>query len=749
MTESPPKPYAQVAVNVPLRRLFDYRIPETHAPRVRVGVRVRVPFGRRTLTGYVVGLADETRVPEHQIREIISVRDKEPLLDDSMLALTRWIAEYYHCGWGEVLDAALPAGVRRKRTKKREVWFVALELPPEEARAHQDEIEKRSPAQARVVRTLLELGGQAWLADLKRQAKISFPSVRSLADKGVVALEKRTVDTADPLDIGPVEKITPPTLTPEQRRAFNLITARSDQGRFGVVLLHGVTSSGKTEVYLQAIARLVRGGRQAIVLVPEISLTPQTVRHFKSRFERLAVLHSRLTDAERKEQWHRIRAGEVDVVIGARSAVFAPVPELGMIVVDEEHENSFKQDATPRYNARDVAVVRARRAGALVVLGSATPALESHYNAIVGKYERVELKGRIGGWPLPPVEVVDMTHERPSGRRLSYISERLRAAMAVSLARDEQVILFINRRGFAPHVSCRRCGFVLRCDRCDVSVNYHRRYRKCICHQCGREFNPPQTCPECANPKLFFGGVGTERVEDDVRAFFPDKTCVRMDSDSMKARNALEEVLSAFRRHEIDILVGTQMIAKGLDFPRVTTVGVVWADTQLYIPDFRSRERTFQLVAQVAGRTGRGERGGVVIVQTSVPDDPAIRCAARHDYDSFARAELEERRRHGFPPFSRACRIVCHGRDEERVENQIEAIADVVSTTVEKLGEGTQIHGPAPAPLARVKLDYRFHLLITTPSPQSLRTILRAADSLLSRARGVVSTVDVDPMSML
>lgn len=747
-SDSADQTYARVTLNVPLRKLFDYRIPRELVERIRVGTRVRVPFGKRKMTGYVVGLSDTTEVAESLLKDIVAVPDKEDLLDDSMLKLTHWMADYYHCGWGEVLEAALPAGVR-KTSRRRAIWFIELTIEPDAAAKMETELQPKSPAQARVLRTLLEVGTQSSLPDLKRHAKVSITSLKCLARAGVLKMEKRVVEDPDPLDVGGVERVTPPALTPEQQHAHDLIVQRSSAGEFGVVLLHGVTSSGKTEVYLQAIADIVAAGRQAIVLVPEISLTPQTVMHFKSRFERLAVLHSHLTDLERRLQWLRIKRGEADVVVGARSAIFAPVPRLGVVVVDEEQETSFKQESTPRYNARDAAVVRARQAGALVVLGSATPSLESYQNSLAGKYERVELHHRIGRRPMPPVDIVDMTHERSSGKHRSHISERLRVAMGLSLAHDEQVILFINRRGYAPHVLCQRCGCVLKCDRCDIPLSYHRKYAMCICHYCGREWQPPQVCPECANPKLTYGGIGTERIEKEIGGLFPGKVIVRMDSDSMKARHAHEEVLSAFRRHEIDVLVGTQMIAKGLDFPRVTTVGVIWADTGLYLPDFRARERTFQLIAQVAGRAGRGSRGGRVIVQTCVPDDPSIAFASHHDYVGFAVPELEERQEHGFPPFSRACRIVCQGKDEKLVEERIGKVAEAIEAIAGRLADGSSAHGPSPAPIALIKSQFRHHILITCPTHKSLRRILEYIDPLLQPLKGVRTIIDVDPMSMI
>jgi primosomal protein N' (replication factor Y) len=522
-----------------------------------------------------------------------------------------------------------------------------------------------------------------------------------------------------------------------------------ERGRFDVVLLQGVTSSGKTEVYLQCIEQLRLRGKQAIVLVPEISLTPQTVRHFGSRFRRMAVLHSRLTEAERRRQWNVIRRGQADVVIGARSAIFAPLPQLGLLVIDEEHENSFKQDTTPRYHARDLGVMRARLDDALVVLGSATPSLESYYNSISGKYSRQVLTRRIGGHPLPPVEIVNMAEEWAGRGRPRTISRRLEQCMRQSLERGEQVILFINRRGFAPFIHCPRCGFVLKCPRCDITLNHHQRINAVVCHYCGHQQRPPSECPECALEGMRFSGTGTERVEAAVRDLLPESRAIRMDSDTTRARRAHEEKLEAFRTARAQILVGTQMIAKGLDFPNVTTVGVVNADVVLHLPDFRSRERTFQLLAQVAGRTGRGPAGGRVIVQTFMADDPSIQAAANHDYEAFARQELPHRRDLGYPPFGRMARIICRGRRPERIRDYTADLGAALRRLCEELGDGSHVLGPAPAPISQIKGRHRRHLLLKCPGSRSVQRLLDQAAELLKGPAGVKVVVDVDPISML
>ena len=748
-TDTPADRVASVALNLPLDRTFDYLVPQSLRGQVVVGGRVRVPFGKRLqVLGYCVGLKASSEVPEAGLKAISRSLDKEPVFTPLMLKLARWMAQYYRCSLGEALHAALPSAVRKGR-ERRKVRFACLRLPGEEAERIADEIFDKSPAQSKILRTLALMGGEAPAAELKKATATSQPSLNALEKRGYLKSEMRLVESEDPLPHPPTSPQQPPRLTPEQHRAYDVITEGMSRGRFDVVLLHGITSSGKTEVYLQCIAELLRLGKQAIVLVPEISLTPQTVRHFGSRFARLAVLHSRLTEAERLRQWHRIRSGEADVVVGARSAIFAPVPALGLLVIDEEHENSFKQDTVPRYHARDVGIMRARFDDALVVLGSATPSLESYHNYQVGKYTRVMLTSRIGGHPLPPVEVVNMSEEWAGRGRLRVISRRLESRMRESLERGEQVILFINRRGFSTFIHCPRCGYALKCLRCDITLNYHQKINALVCHYCGFERRPPSSCPECGLEKMHFGGTGTERVEAAVRELFPERTPIRMDSDTTKARQAHRDKLEAFRTGRADILIGTQMIAKGLDFPNVTTVGVVNADVALHLPDFRSRERTFQLLAQVAGRTGRGPAGGRVIVQTFMAQDPSIQAAAHHDYEAFARHELPLRRELRYPPYGRMVRIICRGRKAEAVEQFASSLGTALRRLCEQLGDGAQVLGPAPAPISQIRGRHRRHLLIKCPNSRSVADLMQDAAGMLKGPASVKVVVDVDPQSML
>ena len=536
-----------------------------------------------------------------------------------------------------------------------------------------------------------------------------------------------------------------PALTAEQTAVLDRLAPALEEDAFATFLIHGVTGSGKTEVYLSAIERVVARGREAIVLVPEISLTPQTIRRFRSRFPRVAVLHSHLSDAERHRHWQSIASGEVQVVVGARSAVFAPTRRLGLIVIDEEHESTFKQETTPRYHARDVAVKRAQQERLPILLGSATPALETWRNAELGRYVRLPMLERVGARPMPAVELIDLRHERPA---LGGLSESLRQAMTAALDAGGQVILLLNRRGFHTFVICPnpQCGQVLKCHHCDVALTYHKSRRLLICHTCDAERARPPGCPHCRAPHLHYGGIGTERLEREIATAFPYHVARRMDSDTMRTPGSHEQVLSAFRAGEVQILLGTQMIAKGLDFPNVTLVGVVNADTALHMPDFRAAERTFQLVAQVAGRTGRGDRPGRVLVQTYCPDHHAIRCAARHDYEGFVALELPEREQYGMPPFGRLVRLIARGAEEPAVKAYLEELARALKTAAPP---AVQLHGPAPAPVLKIRNLYRYHLRLRCIAPRPLQALLQTVAPTLPRPNGVELAIDVDPVSLL
>lgn len=744
----PEGPFAGVVLNRPLEQVYTYRVPERLKARVALGSRVRVPLGRGNAptVGYCVALGEDAPEGLHPaaIKDVLDVLDDPPLIDASMRELTRWLASYYLCSWGQALDAVVPSGVKKAAGTR---LFTCLVLP-EEVRGQPDPPDL-SAKQREIMAVVRAAVVPLTVQDACRLAKCaSMAPIASLRKRGLLHTVKRRLDrVAIAAEEGKAEPPRAPlVLTDEQREALAAMETALEGPAFSTFLLHGVTGSGKTEVYLSAIDRVVASGREAIVLVPEISLTPQTIRRFKRRFPKVAVLHSHLADAERHRHWKAIAAGEVQVVVGARSAVFAPTRKLGLIVIDEEHESTFKQETVPRYHARDIAVKRAQMLGIPVILGSATPALETWRNAQVGRYTKLSLSRRVQDRPMPPVEVIDLRKEVPSaGNPLSGLSGPLRFSVRKALDDGGQVILLLNRRGYHTFILCPKCGNVLKCESCDIALTHHRHRRKVLCHGCDAEKEPPTACPTCAG-KLYYGGIGTERLEREVREAFPDVAIARMDSDTTRSPGSHEKVLAAFRAGEIRLLLGTQMIAKGLDFPNVTLVGVVSADTSLHLPDFRAAERTFQLVAQVAGRTGRGDRPGRVLVQTFAPETSAIQRAASHDYEGFVADELPHRQMHVAPPYGRLVRLVMRGRDAEAVQRAIGGLAETIQAQV---GEEVRLRGPAPAPVEKIKDLYRFHLLLGAPSPRPLQKVLHAVLAGYAPPPGIELAVDVDPISQL
>jgi len=717
--------FAEVVLNLPLDRSFTYRVPPLLRERVRPGVRVKVPFGPREQTGYVVQLADHATFP--RIKDLKDASD-EVLADDRILQLTRWVASRYACSWGEALNAAIPSGVKTRNPGQ------VIRLIGPGAGTPKTDKQRAAFEMAR------KLSAPLLRADFVKHAGIS-PAVLTGMIKSGLLTETKVRPEIDAMAEALMEKPKDIRLTPAQEEAIRII------GQGGVVLLHGVTGSGKTEVYLQAIAAVVARGKQAIVLVPEIALTPQTVSRFKARFPRVAVLHSVLTQADRARQWRAIRSGEIDVIVGARSAVFAPTRELGLIVLDEEHEAAYKQENDPRYHAREVAVHRARLEGAAVILGSATPSLEALHRAQTGAYRLARLPDRVEGRAMPEIEIVDMAAEKMELKRQPILSRRLEQLMRQSMEKNEQAILFLNRRGFLTHVSCRRCGWFFSCRRCDVAMTFHRETARAVCHYCYDAQPLPSTCPDCGAGTLALYGIGTERVESEIKHLFPGFAVSRMDSDSMKTRADYKRSLSALWGGETDILVGTQMIAKGLDVPDVTLVGVVSADTAFHIPDFRSAERTFQLITQVAGRTGRGEKGGRVAVQTFYPQHYAIKMAATYDFEGFTRKELEMRKDLGYPPFVSLVRALVQGWNAERVIATAKAYAEKLKATFDE----TQMHilGPAEPPLFKLKGRTRMHLLLKCPQLEPVLPTLRRVTETMPNDNNLQVVLDVDPLSML
>jgi primosomal protein N' (replication factor Y) len=741
-----PAAIAEVAVNAPIQKVFHYRIPSDLAPRLLRGHRVLVPFGRQTTSGVCVGFPAESPIAELKpIREILH---PDCRFDEHLLALTRWIAGYYRASWGEVLEAALPPGIRAGG-KAKTSRVVRAAAPPGDLRAAAEKIARRAPARSRLLSLLAENPGPHPLSSIP--ALISAgqeavrAAVRAAAAQGLAALEEAQVRERDPFeDEGPPPAPPDLVLSREQEDAVAAIGAAVEAGGFAPFLLHGVTGSGKTEVYIRALRRAVEMGKAGLVLVPEIALTPQTVRRFRAAFpgERVAVLHSMLGPRERAAQWREIQEGRARVAIGARSAAFAPFPRLGIIIVDEEHEPTYKQENSPRYHARDVAVMRAHLLGIPVVLGSATPSLESFRNAREGKYRLLSLPRRVTPHDLPAVAVVELGPEfyRPDGSCL--ISDVLDRSIRARLEKREQVLLFLNRRGFSTFIHCPRCGHVLKCTECDLALTYHRQKGKAICHLCDAARDLPSGCPECGGPSMRRSGAGTERILEDLARRYPDARCARLDSDVATGHRALRAILDRFASGEIDILVGTQMVAKGLDFPRVSLVGIICADMGLHLPDFRAAERAFQLITQVSGRAGRGEAAGRVIVQTFCPDHYAIRRAVDGDYAGFFGDEVAFRKALGYPPCGRIAKVLLQGKDQGRVREA----ADLAGERLRAVGRAA-ILGPAEPSIAKVQGRHRLQILLKARTVADLTATLAALPDRLPG--GVDLIVDVDPQSLL
>ncbi len=690
--------YAEILIDMisnAVDRPFHYRIFPEFSNSIKPGMQVTVPFGSRSCQGYVLRVLDHT--PVEKLRDITAVVDPEPLLTAEQLALIHWLAMRYYCRKIDALHALLPASFRRGGSPfKVEV----LELVHQACEANLN----RAPVQQKAVRLLKEKG------PLQRRELIrlgiSAAVICSLEKKNLI--RKNRVLSIPQRRTTEKKPTTPRLLSEAQAECFNRVCRAIDNPQPQRILLHGITASGKTEIYLQGIARCLELGKTALILVPEISLTPQMIEHFEGRFPgRVAVLHSRIRGAEKNRQWQMILSGEARVVLGARSAIFAPLNDIGLIVIDEEHETTYKQEEAPRYHARDVAWWRARRHRAVLLLGSATPSLESYYQASIGNTQLLSMKERVTPTQLPPVTVVDMRRELKEGHRHIFSRVLLRELEGV-LERDEQALLFINRRGFAGFVLCRECGFVVRCPSCDVSMTLHLDSGTMRCHYCGHEQEVPQTCPQCGGHKIRYFSAGTQRVEEEMKKLYPDVSLIRMDSDTTGSRNAHNYFYRHFREGKASILIGTQMIAKGLDFPNVTLVGVVAADTALNLPDFRAPERTFQLITQVAGRTARGPRGGKVIVQTYHPSHYSIRAAAAHDYNAFFEEEIEKRRMLGYPPFADMIRFLFSGEEEETVM----AAAAWFTEQLSLLGLPGELLGPAPASLYRIKGFYRIQTIL-------------------------------------
>jgi primosomal protein N' (replication factor Y) len=800
--------FCDVSLPVPLDQAFTYSLPLTLQHRVKAGARVLVPFGTRKLTGVVLSAHDGP--VDGPVREALRLIDPEPVLDSELLALGKWISGYYCAPLGEVLRSMLPLASDIRSGKNYSLTDAGrdasrqMSIQPEaEDTVNQvmqmlaarsltaSYIKKKIPLADRILKSLEKKGwiaaeevqhdrdplrapaaklrispgnevpqgkppkaerellaylalhpGSHNLGDIEALVHNASQAARSLARKQLVTL------TPEPLAIRSAPIRAPHDLNAAQRNAFDLIEAGIHAQKFCTFLLYGVTGSGKTEVYLNAIDVALAAGRSSLLLVPEIALTPAVAGQFYARFgDRVAILHSAFSDSERADQWRRIRNGGASVVVGTRSGVFAPVHNLGLIVVDEEHDASYKQEETPRYHGRDLAIVRAQAANACVVLGSATPSLESRFNAASGKYTLLELPDRIADRPMPVVKVVDMREEFLETRKHAIFSRALLEAIRERLANNEQAMVLLNRRGFSTFVACRSCGERIQCANCSVTLTYHRRDRRLLCHYCGYAEKIPSVCPKCQSEHIHFMGSGSERVEDELHAEFPEAKIARLDRDTVAGKRQFEDILHNFRERNFDILVGTQMIAKGHDIPNVTLVGVVSADVGIGMPDFRAAERTFQILTQVAGRAGRGDLPGVVYLQTINPDHYAIRFAAQQDYTGFFEKELQFRRFMKYPPFAAMANILVRAAKQEDALRMSTELGLHIALPADNL----KIMGPAEAPVQRLKAEYRYQILIKSASRKDLNALLRKAQDF-ARAQKWGATalvIDVDPLTLL
>ncbi len=741
--------YVEAALPVPLRRVFTYRLTEEMRGVIKLGARLKLPFGRRNVTGYAVGL--HTKLPadvdidESKIKNVIEVSDDEPLITPEILKLTQWTADYYASFWGEMLKASLPAGINNEkvRPKRRKAVRLLTKIL--------DPLEKPLTDQQQWIIDLLATnGGEMLFTDVLEQCDVGASPINTLAKRGIVEIYVQDV-MRDPLAGAALPGRDELILTEEQQIALDAITkALEKEDEFKAFLLHGVTGSGKTEVYIRAMQSALDTGRSAIMLVPEIALTPLFSRRLRRVFgSDVAILHSNLSVGERYDEWRRIRRGDARIVIGTRSAVFAPVENIGLIIIDEEHDPSYRQHESPFYNARDVGVMRGSMAGAVVVLGSATPAMESFYNAQSGKYTYLQLPDRIGGRGLATAELIDMREVFKLAGKDVPLSPQLLAEIKETHARGEQAIILLNRRGFSQFVLCRTCGETLKCKNCDITLTFHRGDGKLLCHYCNYREKAPRICPHCQSEYLYFVGEGTENIADQLSKKFPEMRIARVDRDTMSHKGEIDNVLLKFADGGLDMLVGTQMIAKGHDFPNVTLVGVISVDIGLGLPDMRSAERTFQLITQVAGRSGRGEKRGKVLIQTYYPEHYALRHAREQDYEGFYNEEIKFRERLAYPPFVVLASILIKHRDlayASRHANILRRSLDGANTA-----RHVRVLGPAPASISRLKNEYRLQIILKGASRRSLRETLdiALADAEANGCDLRSIFVEIDPVNLM
>lgn len=819
--------FAQVAIPLSVRKTFLYSVPERFRERIRPGVRVLVPLGRRKiLVGYVVELTDTCDVPSARIKNIIDLLDHEPILGGEILELTRWVADYYFAPWGMVIKAALPSGINvtsvtragiseageklqreyfasspTKASARFEVLrflaqkrsapikelaralqvksinallneleregLVSITYEMKEPRIKQKEqlvvtlaseaveSEGLSDKQGRILAALKAANGSMLLSELLKTTPSSVSAIKTLEKKGLLTIRRQVVLRSPFMGREAIATKKAYQLTREQKIVFDEILRALEKRRHDTFLVHGVTGSGKTEIYMRAITEVLKRGDSALMLVPEIALTPAVSQLFRATFgDCVAILHSGLSSGERLDEWWRIKRGIATVVVGTRSAVFAPLKNLKLIIVDEEHDHSYKQEDTPRYNARDTARQRAEIEEAVVVLGSATPALETFYEAKQnGKLKYLTLESRILDRPLAEADVVDMRDEFLRVGRAGVVSAKLQESILKRLEKREQTLILLNRRGYSHVILCRSCGATVYCDACSITMTFHRKENTLICHYCGRTKPLPKTCLQCGKPYIYYVGEGTEKIEELMRRLFPQATVDRMDRDTTKRKESFHDILAKLANGRTDLLIGTQMIAKGHDFPNVTLVGVIAADSGLHFPDFRAAERTFQLLTQVAGRAGRGEIAGEVIIQTYYPNHYSLKFACQQNYHDFYNHEIQFRELMHYPPFTVLANILIKDKDlgktvrtATKIAKEIEAIKNQVAG-----GDRVKILGPAPAPLEKIKGQYRYQILIKAQERAVLHGILEKSYANLLKAKAGMKSVsiDIDPINLM
>jgi len=716
-------------------RILTYRVPDD-INNLKIGSRVLVPVNKSFVEGYAINLSEKIEIPIEKVKPIMRVLDDFTVFDEKLLNLAIWMRDYYKCNLSESLQCIIPSGIKNGIKKVKKVTL---------NKGYLDDA-SITPRQFEILNYLKD-NGTVLLSDLVKDLNISYSTVNSLARKGIICVYYDEVNRLKMSDYKKTDKLIP---TKEQEFVINEVKHSIGRNVFEKYLLFGVTGSGKTEVYLQLIEKCIEEGKESIVLVPEISLTPQTIERFISRFGNLvAVLHSGLSDGERFDEWRRIKNGEVKVVVGVRNAIFAPFSNIGLIIIDEEHENTYKQsDFKPKYNVKEVAEKRCEIEKAVLLLGSATPQIESYYKALRNEYKLLKLKERIG-LELPEVDVVNMSRELADGNN-SIFSRKLYKEIRENLMKGEQTILFLNRRGYSSFVMCRDCGYVPECPNCDISLTFHANESKLRCHYCGYNINTVYVCPKCGSRRVRYLGIGTERVEKEVKKLFPRSRVLRMDIDTTKTKGAHEKIFNEFKNGNADILIGTQMISKGFDIPNVTLVGVILADVTLNIPDFRSGERTFQLLTQVAGRAGRGSKPGRVIIQTYEEDNYSIISAKNQDYESFYKEEIRYREIYMYPPFTHLLNIVVSGPIKNDVVTCAASVYNLIYKTINKSVKKSynKILGPSSAPIERIKNNYRWQIIIKSSERGILQDVCDVLNTLKFH-KGIKISFDLDPLNLI